>query len=70
LLELNGRMSSGKRMKYVKMKFLYIKDKVEQGDVVIEHKDTEDMWSDILTKPKQGKSFRKDRSRLMGCDVD
>ena len=30
----------------------------------------EDMWCDILTKPKQGKSFRIDRSKLMGCDVD
>ena len=38
--------------------------------MVIEHKNTEDMWSDILTKSKQGKAFRKNRSRLIGCDVD
>ena len=26
------------------------------------------MWSDVLTKPKQGKGFRVDRSWLMNCD--
>ena len=70
LLELHGKLSSGKRTKHIKMKFFYIRDKVEQGDVIIKHKITEDMWCDILTKPKQGKSFRIDRSKLMGCDAD
>jgi len=54
----------------ISSEIFYIKDKLEQGDVIIEHKNTEDMWSDILTKTKQGQSFRKDRSRLMVCDVD
>ena len=31
---------------------------------------TDTMWSDILTKPKQGKEFFKMRSVLMGCPVD
>ena len=52
------------------MKFFFIKDKVDQGDVRIEHLGTEDMWVDVLTKPKQGKSFRKDRMKLMNCPLN
>ena len=36
----------------------------------IEHLGTEDMWVDVLTKPKQGKAFRKDRAKLMNCALD
>ena len=28
------------------------------------------MWVDILTKPKQGKAFRRDRAKLMNCPID
>ena len=28
------------------------------------------MWSDVLTKPKQGKGFRVDRSHLMNLMED
>ena len=57
-------------MKPIKMKFFYIKDQVDKGDVVINHLGTEDMWVDVLTKPKQGKPFRKDRSKIMNCPLD
>jgi hypothetical protein len=33
--------------------------------VSIHHQPTDKMWSDVLTKPKQGKGFRLDRSTLM-----
>ena len=26
------------------------------------------MWSDVLTKPKQGVAFKKDRAQLMNCE--
>jgi len=70
LLEVNGKLSSSKRTKHIKMKYFYIKDQVDQGEVKIEHKGTEDMWVDILTKPKQGKAFRRNRAKLMNCPVD
>ena len=28
------------------------------------------MWVDVLTKPKQGKAFRRDRAKLMNCLID
>jgi hypothetical protein len=70
LLANNGRWSSNKRTKHIKSRYFFIKDKVESGEISIEHRPTDKMWSDVLTKPKQGKGFRVDRSWLMSCDED
>jgi hypothetical protein len=70
LLANNGRWSSSKRTKHIKSRFFYIKDKVDSGEVSIEHRPTEKMWSDVLTKPKQGTGFRTDRAELQNCDID
>ena len=47
-----------------------MKDKVDQGEIKIRKRDTENMWSDVCTKPKQGTPFRKDRFMIMGCPLD
>ncbi len=54
LLKTNGKFSSSKRMKHIRMKYFFIKDKVDQGEVKIEHKPGKDMWIDMLSKPSQG----------------
>jgi hypothetical protein len=66
----NGRWSSSKRTKHIKSGYFYIKEKIEQGEVSIDWAPTDKMWSDVLTKPKQGKGFRVDRAMLMNCDED
>jgi hypothetical protein len=66
LLETNGKASSLRRTKHIKVKYFYIKEKVDDGEIVIEHCPTEQMWTDINTKPKQGKVFRKFRGHVMG----
>ena len=58
LLETNGRASSSKRTKHIKVKYFPIKDKVDQEEITIEHCPTEQMWTDINTKPKQGVVFQ------------
>ena len=63
-------MSSSNRTKHIKAKFFFVTDKVEQGEVVIEHKPTEQMWIDVNTKPKQGTPYRVDRSEIMNCPVE
>eukprot|EP00956_Cyclotella_meneghiniana_P026461 scaffold57247_cov37-Cyclotella_meneghiniana.AAC.7 len=67
LLANNGRWSSSKRTRHIKSRYFFIKDKVDSGEVSIEHRPTNEMWSDTLTKPKQGKGFRTDRAMLMNC---
>ena len=70
LLANNGRWSSSKRTRHIKSRYFFIKDKVDSGEISVEHKPTNEMWSDTLTKPKQGKGMRVDRAMLMGCEED
>ena len=70
LLERNGKMSSSKRTKHIKIKYFFVTDKIEQGEVVVEHMPTGKMWIDLNTKPKMGRPFRVDRSMIMNCPID
>jgi len=65
-LKTNGRASSSKWTKHIKVKYNLIKDKVDWGEVTIEHCPTEQMWTEINTKPKQGAVFRAFRGQVMG----
>ena len=66
LLETNERASSSKRTKHIKVKYSLIKDKVDREEITIKHCPTEQMWTDINTKPKQGTVFRVFRGHVMG----
>ena len=65
-LEINGRASSGKRTKHMNTRYFFVKDKVDSGDVQIEHCGTEAMVGDFYTKPLQGKLFKKQHDIIMG----
>ena len=65
LLEKNGRASSGKRTRHVNIRYFFIKDRVDSGEVSIEHCPTEEMAADYFTKPLQGSQFRKFRKLIM-----
>ena len=67
---MNGRTSSSKRTKHIKAHFYFVKDKVEDGDIVVKHKPTDEMWIDVNTKPKTGRPYRVDRSLIMNYPVD
>ena len=66
----NGRFSSGKKTKHIRVKFFYIKDRIDDGEMIAVNCPTKGIWADILTKPLQGKAFRVMRSKLMNCDKD
>ncbi len=70
LLEKNGKASSSKRTKDIKVKYFYVKEKVDNGEIEIEHFPTEQMWTDINTKPKQGAMFRAFRGHVMGIPAN
>jgi hypothetical protein len=70
LLANNGRWSSSKITKHIKSRYFFIKDKVDSGEVSVQYRGTKEMWSDVLTKPKQGLPMRQDRAELMNCPVD
>ena len=54
----NGKSSSSKYTKHIKTNYLFMTEIVAQGDIEIEHWPTEKKWSEIMTKPIQGRSFR------------
>ena len=66
LLERNGRMSSSKRTKHIKIQYYGVTDKISKGDISIEWCHTLQMVADILTKPLQGKVFQMFRDMIMG----
>lgn len=58
LLIKNGRLSSGKRMKHLDIRYFYVKDLVDRGVIHISHCISEDMIPDFFTKPLQGRQFQ------------
>ncbi len=57
LLEMNRRGSSSKRTKHIKVCYFFAKDKVDNKEVSIKHCPTKSMCVDVMTKPRQGKSY-------------
>ena len=62
----NGKASSSRQTKHIKVKYFYIKEKVADGEIAVEHCPTEQMWTDINTKPKQGAVLREFRGNVIG----
>ena len=52
IIEINDQGSSGKRTKNIKARYYMVKEKVDRGDLEREWCPTEEMWADVLTKPK------------------
>jgi len=53
-----------KRTKHIDTKFHYIRELVNNGEIVLQHCRTQEQVSDILTKPLDQKSFQFLRKRL------
>ena len=66
LLETNGRKSAGKRSRALKIRYFFLSDQVEKGNVLIEYCPTDDMTGDFMTKPLQGPKFIKFRDKILG----
>ena len=69
-LEKNGKASSSKCTKHIKVKYFFVKDKINQGEIVVEHCFTEQMWMDINKKPKQGIVFCTFCGHVMGIPAE
>jgi hypothetical protein len=66
-LEKNGRLSSSKRTKHIKAKYLYIRHYHNSGELELQYCPTDMMWADVLTKPLQGSKFQQFCAFLMNC---
>jgi hypothetical protein len=68
LLATNGRASVGKRSRHINIRYFFVKDRVNNGEVRIEYCPTEEMWGDFFSKPLQGKVFFGFRDLIMNID--
>ena len=66
LLENNGKRSSSKRTRAFDIRYFFLTDQVEKGNLKIEYCPTTEMWGDYMSKPLQGKLFQKFKKLIMG----
>jgi hypothetical protein len=64
-LARKGRSTSA-RTRHISIRYFFVKDRVDAGEVEIEYLPTGEMRADIMTKPLQGDLFKRMREALMG----
>ena len=65
LLEKNGKGSSSKRTRHINIRFFFITDRINAGELSIKECGTKDMVADLFTKPIQGAQFIKLRNIVL-----
>ena len=65
-LENNGKESSTQRTRHINIRYFYLTDQIEQGNLVVEYCPTGDMIGDFMSKPLQGQLYEKFRNDIMG----
>jgi hypothetical protein len=65
-LEKNGKASAGRQSRHIDIRYFFIKDRIKQDGINIQHCPTHSMLADFLTKPLQGALFRILRDVLLG----
>ena len=61
----NNGPSSSKRTKHINIRYYFVKEKVDNGEIIIQYTPTSDMVSDVLTKPLNGSHFVRLRDLLL-----
>ena len=61
----NRGASTSERTRHIGLRYFFVKDRVDSGEVTIQYLPTENMIADILTKPLQESLFRRLRNELM-----
>ena len=68
LLETNGRKSIWKRNRALNIRYFFLTDQIEKGNLNVEYCKTDEMIGDFMTKPLQGSKFREFRKVILGED--
>ena len=70
LLERNSKRSSKKGTRHINIRYFFITDKVQNGEIDIEYMPTGKLIADYFTKPLQGNLFQKMRDRIQEIDMN
>jgi hypothetical protein len=66
LMKKNGRNSCTGNSRHIDVRYFWIKDKIDQGEVKVKYLPTHLMLADFFTKPLVGNLFHKMREYVMG----
>ena len=66
LMETNGRNSCTGNSRHINVRYFFIKDRVDKGEVRVEYLPTSLMLADYFTKPLNGTQFNYLRDIIMG----
>ena len=58
--------SGAERTRHIQIRYFWVKERVDRGEVKIEYLRSEDMYANVLTKPLQGGQFVREREALTG----
>ena len=58
--------SGAERTRHIAIKYFWVKERVQSGEVTIVHMGTKDLYANVLTKPLQGSQFIHERECLTG----
>ena len=58
------------RTRHIDIRYFWVADRVKNGEAVIEHLGTAEMYANVLTKPLQGSQFIYERQCLTGWVED
>jgi hypothetical protein len=66
-MALMGRgRSGGERTRHISIRYFWVKERVDRKEARIEHKRTQELYANLLTKPLQGSQFVYERGCLTG----
>ena len=66
LLLNNGKKSSSTRTRALNIRYFFMTDQIEKGNLVVEYCPTDKMTGDFMSKPLQGVKFQRFRHVIMG----
>jgi hypothetical protein len=61
--------SGAERTRHIAIRYFWTKERVDMGEMRIEHKGTKQMYANVLTKPLQGSQFVYERTCLTGWEA-
>ena len=70
LLEQNGRMSRSKWTRHINIRYYFITDCANCGEIKLKYCPSTEMIGDCFTKPLQGGVFKKFRDRILNIQAD
>ena len=58
--------SGAERTRHIDIRYFWVKERVDLGEIRVEYLRSEDMYANVLTKPLQGSQFQRERDGLTG----